>query len=60
LNETKLNLLKDKAYEYIAEITGTLEKSAFPTDEILTFKKGSQVMLLKNDKEKRWVNGTLE
>jgi ATP-dependent exoDNAse (exonuclease V) alpha subunit len=59
LNETRLNLLKDKAYEYTAEITGTLEKSAFPTDEILTLKKGSQVMLLKNDKEKRWVNGTL-
>ncbi len=59
INETKLSLLKEKGYEYKAEISGNLEKSAYPTEEILQLKKGAQVMLLRNDKDKRWVNGTL-
>ena len=59
INETKLNLLEDKAHEYKAEIDGLLDKTAFPTDETLRLKKGAQIMLLRNDKDKRWVNGTL-
>jgi ATP-dependent exoDNAse (exonuclease V) alpha subunit len=59
INETKLNLLEDKAYEHRAEITGLLDKTAFPTEETLCLKKGAQIMLLRNDKERRWVNGTL-
>jgi hypothetical protein len=59
INEIKLNLLEDKAHEHKAEITGHLEPSAYPTEETLLLKKGAQIMLLRNDKEKRWVNGTL-
>jgi ATP-dependent exoDNAse (exonuclease V) alpha subunit len=59
INETKLALLKDKEHEYKAEISGFFENNASPTEEILRLKKGAQIMLLKNDKEKRWVNGTL-
>lgn len=59
INETKLTLLEDKVHEYKAEITGQLDKTAFPTDETLRLKKGAQIMLLRNDKERRWVNGTL-
>ena len=59
INETKLNLLRDKEYKHKAEITGSLEKTAFPTEEVLRLKKGAQIMLLRNDKERRWVNGTL-
>lgn len=59
INETKLNLLEDKAYEHKAEISGNLDKTAFPTEETLRLKKGAQIMLLRNDKERRWVNGTL-
>ena len=59
INEIKLNLLEDKAHEHKAQVTGHLEPSAFPTEETLLLKKGAQIMLLRNDKEKRWVNGTL-
>lgn len=59
INETKLNLLENKVHEHKAEITGLLDKTAFPTEETLRLKKGAQIMLLRNDKERRWVNGTL-
>lgn len=59
INDHHLNKLSGKIFEYKATITGDLEQSAFPTEEILRFKNGAQVMLLKNDKEKRWVNGSI-
>ena len=58
-NHNRLAQLDGKEYEYRAIISGNLEQSSFPTEEILHFKKGAQVMFLKNDKSKRWVNGTL-
>lgn len=59
INHNRLAQLEGKEYKYSAIIYGKLEESAFPTEEILRLKKGAQVMLLKNDKSKRWVNGTL-
>lgn len=59
INDYHLGKLPDKTFEYRATIVGDLEQSAFPTEEILRLKKGAQVMLLKNDKEKRWVNGSI-
>ncbi len=59
INEMRLSKLEATVYEYEAEIEGSLEKSAFPADEVLRLKKGAQVMLLRNDKEKRWVNGSM-
>ena len=60
INNRRLNQISEKLYEYHAEITGDLEKSAFPAEEFLRLKKGAQVMFLKNDTPgKRWVNGTL-
>lgn len=59
INDYHLGKLPGKIYEYRATIIGDLEQSSFPTEEILRFKQGSQVMLLRNDKEKRWVNGSI-
>ena len=59
INENKLHVLEGDVHEYRASIFGNLEQTSFPTDEILRLKKGAQVMLLKNDKDKRWVNGTI-
>jgi ATP-dependent exoDNAse (exonuclease V) alpha subunit len=59
INATRLNQIKSREYVYKAEISGHLENSAFPTEEFLKLRKGAQVMLLKNDTEKRWVNGTV-
>lgn len=59
INHRKLDQLDGKEYQYKADIIGSIAESAFPTEEILKFKKGAQVMFLKNDKQKRWVNGTI-
>lgn len=61
INHAKLASLSDELKTYIADISGDLKKSAFPTEKELKLKVGAQVMLLKNDRQKpaRWVNGTL-
>ncbi len=59
INYRRLAQINEKQYEYHAEVSGKMESSWFPADEMLNLKKGAQVMLLKNDPEKRWVNGTI-
>jgi len=59
LNSIRLSRLAGKLFTYRAYIEGDLERASFPTEEFLQLKEGAQVMFLKNDKEKRWVNGTL-
>lgn len=59
INRAQLARLTSPIYEYKADISGNLERSAYPTEEFLKLKEGAQIMLLKNDPEKRWVNGTV-
>lgn len=59
INQERLDRLPGKAYQYNAFITGTMEKNSFPTEERLYLKKDAQVVLLKNDQNGRWVNGTV-
>ena len=42
-----------------AVITGSISTKQLPTEERLQLKIGGQVMLLNNDVEGRWVNGTI-
>lgn len=59
INENKLRQIDSPEFVYKAEISGNLSESYFPTEEFLRLKKGAQVMLLKNDPDDRWVNGTV-
>jgi len=59
INQRRLNQLSGKVYQYQADITGEMKRSVFPTEEKLQLKEGAQVVLLKNDKDGRWVNGTV-
>jgi ATP-dependent DNA helicase PIF1 len=59
INHKRLSMLKDKEYKYGALIEGNMKPSEYPTDEVLRLKRGAQVILIKNDKNKRWVNGTI-
>jgi len=52
-------MLPGKEITYEATATGKFEESAYPTDTSLKLKKGAQVILIKNDPAKQWVNGTL-
>lgn len=59
INARKLAELRATMYSFEADIEGTFEKNAFPTDVILSLKQGAQVIFVKNDNSNRWVNGTL-
>ena len=41
------------------EINGALPESSLPTSKELTLKPGAQIIFIKNDFERRWVNGTI-
>ena len=59
INQDRLSKLPGKEVTYKAMASGKFEESTYPTDAFLKLKKGAQVILIKNDPEKRWVNGTL-
>jgi ATP-dependent exoDNAse (exonuclease V) alpha subunit len=58
-NSYELGRLKSKAYTYHAEIKDRFNIKDCPAEEQLELKVGAQIMMLKNDPDKRWVNGTL-
>lgn len=59
INQDRLSKLSGKEITYEAKAFGKFEESTYPTNASLKLKKGAQVILLKNDPDKRWVNGTL-
>ncbi|SDU27426.1 HRDC domain-containing protein [Polaribacter sp. Hel1_33_78] len=61
INDSELNKLKTKSCFFKAEISGKFNENAFPNDENLALKIGSQVMFIKNDSslEKRYYNGKI-
>lgn len=59
VNETELEKLDSKSYTFVAAVTGTFPEESYPTADSLTLKKGAQVMFIKNDPERRFINGTL-
>lgn len=59
INERKLNELPGDAVTFSGEIHGDFPESSLPTSQELVLKTGAQVIFIKNDFEKRWVNGTI-
>ena len=59
INQNYLKQLKTEEFSYRAQATGMFYKELFPTDEVLKLKKGAQVIMIKNDPVKRWVNGSI-
>ncbi|MCX5680693.1 MAG: ATP-binding domain-containing protein, partial [Candidatus Omnitrophica bacterium] len=59
INKERLSKLPGKEITYEAMSTGKFDESAYPTETSLKLKKGAQVILIKNDPNKQWVNGTL-
>jgi len=59
INQDRLSKLPGREIVYEAKATGKFEESSYPTDTSLRLKKGAQVILIKNDPDKKWVNGTL-
>ena len=59
INQNYLKQLSSEEFSYRAQATGQFYKELFPTDEVLKLKKGAQVIMIKKDPEKRWVNGSI-
>lgn len=59
VNEVQLSRLPDPERKYEAEIVGKFPEDFYPTEYELKLKLGAQVMLVRNDPKKRWVNGSL-
>ena len=59
INLAYLNALSGDPTVFEARVVGDFNTNAFPTEENLTLKAGAKVMLLRNDPEQRWVNGTI-
>jgi ATP-dependent exoDNAse (exonuclease V) alpha subunit len=59
INLAYLEALAGEAKAYEAGITGDFSESAHPTDPTLVLKPRAKVILLRNDPDKRWVNGTI-
>ena len=59
INEKQLNTLPDQPTIFYGHIEGEFPESSLPTPIELEEKTGAQVLFIKNDKERRWVNGTL-
>jgi hypothetical protein len=59
INKNFLSKINEREFVIHAEIRGKFNESDYPTDYELKLKKGARVMLLKNDLDKRWVNGTI-
>ena len=60
-NEHELAALTGQAFSFKAKVEGTFPESAFPAEEVLTVKRGAQIMFIKNDSstEKRYYNGKI-
>ena len=59
INDQQLNALDGEISMFKGEIKGNFPESSLPTPMELHLKPGAQIIFIKNDKEKRWVNGTL-
>lgn len=59
INDRRLAELPGEAVTLQGEIHGEFPESSLPTLMELTIKPGAQIIFIKNDPDKRWVNGTI-
>lgn len=59
INSTRLRELEGEATLFEGVIEGDFPENNLPSPLHLELKVGAQVLFVRNDKEKRWVNGTL-
>ena len=59
INDRKLAELPGDSVTFHGEVTGDFPESSLPTSRELVLKPGAQVIFIKNDFDRRWVNGTI-
>lgn len=60
INDSELNKIDSPLHTFTAEIEGNFptEDRILPVEMELKLKKGARIIFIKNDKGRRWVNGT--
>jgi len=58
-NNKRLRELSFSKYIFNAIVSGEFSEDKYPTKRVLELKRYAQVILIKNDPQHRWVNGTL-
>lgn len=59
INQQRLNELNTKSMTYYGDVNGKFDEKEMPTNKDLYLKEGAQIMMIKNDSQGRWVNGTV-
>lgn len=59
INEKKLAELPGKEYISVGHISGDFPESSLPTLLNLALKEMAQIIFIENDRDKRWVNGSI-
>jgi len=59
INRKALEALPDSPSVYLAKVEGKFDPRLYPTELALKLKEGAQVMFIKNDPERKFVNGTI-
>lgn len=59
INLRNLNDIDSETFSFNGEIAGDFPENSLPTAMNLELKVGAQVIFVKNDKDKQWVNGTI-
>ena len=59
INQSRLEEIKKPEFFFDATISGDFDEKHYPTDGTLLLKEGAQVMMIKNDPDGRWVNGSI-
>lgn len=58
-NSRRLNELPFTLFKFEGEISGTFDAKNLPVNRVLELKKNAQVIFMKNDMARNWVNGTI-
>jgi ATP-dependent exoDNAse (exonuclease V) alpha subunit len=59
INEHELKILTGRSVTFSASVTGDFNPQLFPADFNLDLREGAQVMFVRNDTNKQYVNGTI-
>jgi ATP-dependent DNA helicase PIF1 len=59
INQENLEVIEKPIFAFKGIVTGNFPDKELPTAQDLFLKEGAHVMFVKNDKEGRWMNGTL-
>lgn len=59
INNNEIQRLLTPKFTYLADVKGLFDPSMYPTEAAMVLRKDAQVMFIKNDSEKNYVNGTI-